>query len=413
MNRRFDAIVLGAGPAGSCAAILLAQAGWSVAVVEKQDFPRRKVCGECIAAGNLALMEALGVGEAFAAEAGPPLSRVALWEGQRAVEAALPPLAPPAPPAPPWGRAFARERLDALLAERARSLGATMLQPWLAGPVAGEPGAFECQVRSLESGAQACLAAPVLIDARGSWGLGAGPKRERRGADLLAFKANFRDTGLAPGLLSVLALEGGYGGMVVAGQGLATLACCIRRDRLEACRKAAPGVAAGEAVQAWLTDRCAGVGRALAGARREGGWLAAGPIAPGIRQPRRGGMPFLVGNAAGEAHPLIGEGISMALQSSWLLCRLLAPHRAALAADAAPSLQAGLASAYAHAWRRQFAPRIRLAALLAQLAMRPGLASPLWPLLRHAPSLLTQAARGGGKARPAPGLASRSTIKQE
>lgn len=410
MNRCFDAIVLGAGPAGSCAAILLAQAGWSVALVEKQAFPRRKVCGECIAAGNLALLEALGVGAAFAAEAGPPLSRVALWEGQRAIEADLPPLPPPAPP---WGRAFARERLDTLLVERARALGATMLQPWLAGAVTGKPGAFTCQVRCVESGAGASLVAPVLIDARGSWGLAAGPKRARRGADLLAFKANFRDTSLEPGLLPVLALEGGYGGMVVAGQGVATLACCIRRDRLEACRKAAPGVAAGEAVEAWLTARCAGVGRALAGARRAGGWLAAGPIAPGIRQPRRGGATFLVGNAAGEAHPLIGEGIGMALQSSWLLCRLLAPHRAALAAGDAPALQAGLASAYALSWHRQFAPRIRLAALLAQMAMRPGLASPLWPLLRQAPHLLTQAARRSGKASPVPGLASRSTVKQE
>jgi len=40
-----DALVIGAGPAGSTAARLLAQAGWSVALVEKSVFPRRKVCG--------------------------------------------------------------------------------------------------------------------------------------------------------------------------------------------------------------------------------------------------------------------------------------------------------------------------------------------------------------------------------
>ena len=45
--------IVGAGPAGSAAAILLARAGWSVALVERQRFPRRKVCGECIAASNL------------------------------------------------------------------------------------------------------------------------------------------------------------------------------------------------------------------------------------------------------------------------------------------------------------------------------------------------------------------------
>ncbi|MDP3135729.1 MAG: FAD-dependent oxidoreductase, partial [Burkholderiaceae bacterium] len=40
----FDAIVVGAGLAGSTVATLLARAGWSVALIEKQRFPRRKVC---------------------------------------------------------------------------------------------------------------------------------------------------------------------------------------------------------------------------------------------------------------------------------------------------------------------------------------------------------------------------------
>ena len=61
MSAGFDAIVIGAGPAGSTAAILLADAGWHVALVEKQAYPRRKVCGECISATNLPILEALGV----------------------------------------------------------------------------------------------------------------------------------------------------------------------------------------------------------------------------------------------------------------------------------------------------------------------------------------------------------------
>src|SRR4051812_13750866 len=62
MDCRYDAIIVGAGPAGSCAAILLAQAGWSVAIFEKRRYPCRKVCGECIAAGNLPLFDTLGIG---------------------------------------------------------------------------------------------------------------------------------------------------------------------------------------------------------------------------------------------------------------------------------------------------------------------------------------------------------------
>ncbi|MEO8411175.1 MAG: FAD-dependent oxidoreductase, partial [Propionivibrio sp.] len=43
----FDVAIIGAGPAGAAAAILLARAGWTVALIEKRAFPRRKVCGEC------------------------------------------------------------------------------------------------------------------------------------------------------------------------------------------------------------------------------------------------------------------------------------------------------------------------------------------------------------------------------
>src|ERR1700733_5451146 len=90
MQTEYDAVIIGAGPAGSTAAILLAQAGWSVALLEKQVFPRRKVCGECIAASNLPLVDALGIGDAFAAMAGPELRRVALLCGAQSVSAALP-----------------------------------------------------------------------------------------------------------------------------------------------------------------------------------------------------------------------------------------------------------------------------------------------------------------------------------
>jgi menaquinone-9 beta-reductase len=42
---RYDAIVIGAGPGGSAAAHLLAGAGMRVALVDKESFPRDKLCG--------------------------------------------------------------------------------------------------------------------------------------------------------------------------------------------------------------------------------------------------------------------------------------------------------------------------------------------------------------------------------
>ena len=109
MNTALDAIIVGAGPAGCTAAIRLASAGWSVAIVEKRAFPRRKVCGECIAASNLPLLDALGVGEEFDALAGPELRQVGLFVGTRQIVAPLPPMAHATHR---WGRALGREHLD-------------------------------------------------------------------------------------------------------------------------------------------------------------------------------------------------------------------------------------------------------------------------------------------------------------
>jgi flavin-dependent dehydrogenase len=56
----YDALVIGGGPAGATTALLLARAGWSVALVERKAFPRRKVCGEFISATSEPLLRDLG-----------------------------------------------------------------------------------------------------------------------------------------------------------------------------------------------------------------------------------------------------------------------------------------------------------------------------------------------------------------
>ena len=393
-----DAVIVGAGPAGSSAAILLARAGWSVALVERQRFPRRKVCGECIAASNLPLLDALGVGAAIDAQAGPPLRRVALMRGDRTVVAELP-AAASAPHR--WGRALGRETLDTLLLEQARAAGVAIWQPWSVQALEGGAGAWRCRLRDTDSAATLTLRAPVAIAAHGSWerlpSERPADRGPRRAGDLLAFKANFRAARLLPGLLPVLSFDGGYGGMVVADDGVTTLAACIRRDRLEACRRASTGLRAGDAVEALLKRECHGVRDALDGAERDGAWLAAGPLDPGLRVTGADGL-FRIGNAAGEAHPIIGEGISMALQSAWLLCvHLLDPAVRAQIGDA--DVQQGIAARHAARWRREFMPRLRLAAVFAHAAMRPASAEVLLGVVARWPGLLSHGARWGGKVR--------------
>lgn len=401
MQTAFDAIIIGAGPAGSSAAILLARAGWSVALVEKQRFPRRKVCGECLAASNLPILDALGILEAFDAAAGPELRHIALMCGKRTVVAAMPDASDTEHP---WGRAIGRETLDTLLIEQARRAGAHILQPWSIKSIEGAPGDWHCEARDHEAAVAATLAAPLLIDAHGSWeALPTGPASNRaphKPSDLLAFKANFRGAKLKPGLLPVLSFDGGYGGMVVSGADLTTVAGCVRRDRFEAIRRNRPGLNAGLTFETMLRRECTGVGQALRPASREGPWLAAGPLNPGMHLQNDDAI-FRLGNAAGEAHPILGEGMSMALQSAWLLCeQLLNRGDDRVLSDRA--WQGQVAHAYATQWRHHFQTRVRLASVFAHAAMRPAFAAPLMGLARAWPGLLTLGAIQGGKTRYLP-----------
>jgi geranylgeranyl reductase family protein len=60
-HARADAIVLGAGPAGSAAAALLAQAGHDVVLIDKERFPRDKVCGDGLTPRAVKALQMLGL----------------------------------------------------------------------------------------------------------------------------------------------------------------------------------------------------------------------------------------------------------------------------------------------------------------------------------------------------------------
>jgi flavin-dependent dehydrogenase len=104
-----------------------------------------------------------------------------------------------------------------------------------------------------------------------------------------------------------------------------------------------------------------------------------------------------IGNAAGEAHPLIGEGMTMALQSAWLLSQTLV-HAREHPATPTTDWQAPVARTYAAQWAQQLQPRLRTAALLAHLAMHRAAAPALMRMLQARPTLLTRVARWSGKA---------------
>lgn len=206
----FDALIIGGGPAGSTTALLLAKAGWSVGLVEKKKFPRRKVCGEFMSATNLALLAELGIGDFYHHCSGPEIKRVGLFAANTLLSTKMP---TENNLAQKWGRALGREHLDLAILNKATQMGITLWQPGTLINIEKKGEFFSCTLK-LEKESIEVLAFLVIM-ANGSWEVTSNSYSiNHKAADLFAFKAHFRKTNLPADLMPLIAFPGGYGGLV-------------------------------------------------------------------------------------------------------------------------------------------------------------------------------------------------------
>src|SRR5215212_6621603 len=114
-----DVTIIGAGPAGCVAGILLARGGQDVTMIEQHRFPRDKVCGECLSALGIDVLTRVGLRDKVASLRPVVLDRAKLIAAT-GEEATL------HLPHPMWGTS--RAAMDALLLEAARAAGVRMMQ---------------------------------------------------------------------------------------------------------------------------------------------------------------------------------------------------------------------------------------------------------------------------------------------
>jgi len=141
MHDAYDAIIVGGGPSGATSAVLLAKAGWRVAVVEKASFPRRKVCGEFISETTWPLLRQLGVAGPLLKIAGPRVRRIGIYAGEAMVTAEL---GSTTGRAQNGGRAVGREQLDTLLLQRAAGRSTHRCMSYMRHTHSGRRSEFAC-----------------------------------------------------------------------------------------------------------------------------------------------------------------------------------------------------------------------------------------------------------------------------
>jgi menaquinone-9 beta-reductase len=119
-DETFDVIIAGGGPAGAACASFCAKSGLRVLVLEREVFPREKVCGDCLNPNCWAVLDRLGVRDEVKNLTHSPLDRVEFIAiNGRSVSIDL-----------PQGRyaqiGVKRSLLDDLLLNHAKESGATV-----------------------------------------------------------------------------------------------------------------------------------------------------------------------------------------------------------------------------------------------------------------------------------------------
>jgi flavin-dependent dehydrogenase len=377
-----DIVVVGAGLAGSSAAIALAQQGWDTLLVERDHLPRHKVCGEFLSPEAQTSLRNLQVYDDVAALKPIPLTAATLTTPRgRSIELSLPGEA--------WG--LSRYALDATLADLAVRHGAEL---WSATTVtACERTGDYFTLKLRKQGEVQQVQARAVLMACGRHSSAELPPRAT--ADKTIIKKGWRrSVGLKchyeqvnmPAQVELFLVPGGYAGINPIEGNRVNVCLLMTYEAFEQ---------AGKSVQnaiAAVAERHPALAQRLSRARLvEETVCAVAPIDTGrTAQPWWDGVACL-GDTANMIPPLAGDGMAMALRSAELCAPL---------ADA--FLQGKLsrerwAADYRRIWQAEFARRIRLGRHLQSLLTTPLVGEVLVALGRHLPGVggyLVGATRG-------------------
>ncbi|MBR0874959.1 NAD(P)/FAD-dependent oxidoreductase [Bradyrhizobium tropiciagri] len=165
-SQLYDVIVVGGGPAGSTMAWSLARRGVRVAVVERANFPREKVCGDFVEPAGLRILQAMGIGEALEASTSSPITATRIYLGPRLGFRGKIPYYKPEHGLPAHGAIIPRHVLDHRLLEQAERASAKVYAGCAVRAIAREGGLNHVDVHSAE--ANFTLKSRLIVGADGA-----------------------------------------------------------------------------------------------------------------------------------------------------------------------------------------------------------------------------------------------------
>lgn len=398
MSDRWDAIVVGAGPAGAATALLLSRGGARVLLLDRARFPRHKPCSEYLSPATTAILGRLdGVLEAV----------------ERAPHAKVYGMKVVAPSgammcgrlAGAYSFALPRATFDTILLRAAARAGAVVRESTRVQDLLWDGRAVAGVVARAGDGKRETWRARVVVGADGLRSVVArrlgllrasAPRR-------VAFTAHVAHVAGVDGVGELHVGETGYVGLGPVGEGVTTVALVVP---LRSVRAGGTDYRAGLFAQ---LERFPGLAGRFDPRQLVRGVLATGPFAQWAERPCVAGA-LLVGDAADFFDPFTGQGIYAALRGAELAAAALLPALAA--GNGSGSLSHAALAPYAAARRREFRSKWLFERLIALGIGWPALTNRVVRRLAVRPDLADLVVGAAGNIVPAARVLAPSVLAQ-
>ena len=376
--------IVGGGPAGSSLAIRLALAGFRVTLLERDSFPRHKLCGEFISPECFEHFDMLGVADRMFTRGGDRITETIFYDrGGRSL------IIPSEWFGSSGALSLSRAEMDLVLLERAREVGVTVLESTRVVALIREGDSVAgLNIRS-DNGNSMSVHADLFVDATGRAAVVRRLLDKETGASkakrppLVGFKVHMSDVELEPGRCEIYSFEGGYGGLSFVEAGSANFCFLIKANTARKYGGKA------EPILESVILRNKRAAATLKNARPLYDWLAVAVDRFGKKELAPAPNVLTVGDAAAFIDPFTGSGMLLAFESAQLLADCIAET-----CESPEKIAAG----YNDRFDQKFLSRLRVSGVIRKAAYLPNVAAILISLLGSSHAVrewLTRTTRSG------------------
>jgi flavin-dependent dehydrogenase len=368
--KKYDIAIIGGGPAGSSAAILLSKKGYSVTIIEKKSFPREVLCGEFISKEVVEFLIENSLYEEFLKLNPNPISsfRFSCDNGKELISKLK---------FPAYG--IKRSKLDNFLLSKARENGAELFQPAEAKEIQKQTEGYLIKIKP-GTGEEFTLYSKIIIAAYGKQNIldkNFGRDFYRVKSKLNGVKFHIDKTQFDSFNSEEIQVYTGhniYCGINAVDNNTITLCFLEKRDKSQYSPKE-------------LLLRLSRQNKKFNALFNQNLFesidklqvYGTGNIYFGKRDIVNEGI-FYIGDSAGVIAPLVGDGIGIAVQSARLVSDILCRNNL---------VQEKAGKEYKKEWRNKFLKRILLAGIIQKIVLNNSLRNPGIRMISFFPGVLS------------------------